>query len=66
MDGWGRQLLDDTTPPSFLGRFSFLIDKTFKKQKFIQLTLTIRKGDSPGFILVKVPTKKEEKRGAEP
>jgi hypothetical protein len=34
MGGWGRAALDDTAPPSFLGRFSFFIDKIIQKIKF--------------------------------
>ena len=36
MDGWGRAALDDTAPPSFLGRISFLRE-TFKMIEFIEV-----------------------------
>ena len=34
MGGWGRAALDDIAPPSFLGRFSFLVHKNIQKIKF--------------------------------
>ena len=33
MDGWGQAALDDTAPPSFLGRIS----ETFKMFEFIEV-----------------------------
>jgi hypothetical protein len=52
MDGWGRAAVDDTALPSFLGRFSFLIDKIIQKIKLY--SSNIKKGEAeglPDFIL---------------
>jgi hypothetical protein len=69
MDGWGRAISWMTSPPpSFLGRFSFLMTKTFKKSNL--LTNINFQGRAEGLPWLhywgNTTTKEEEKKGAEP
>ena len=66
MDGWGQAALDDTAPPSLLGRFSFLIDEIIQKIKLYSSNIKNFQGRGWGSPLASFWGKStKEKHGAE-
>jgi hypothetical protein len=69
MVGWGRAALDDSTAPSFLGRFSFLIEAFKKLDSIQQVILNNSQGraeDLPWLHSMVKVQKKGRKNGVDP